>query len=765
MMQLPRLRRISRSQWLLMLVTTILLLAQGALAAGHVRQGLLFVLLWLFPALLWSLWLQGPRVERFLSGAGLGLVVPVLLVLLASYLPGPLSPLMLAAVALMANLMPLIATVLHANTADKADDSPSWSSTALFALSLILFLSLLLRLVNIDYKEFQGDEGVIMVRAAQVLAGDELGLLRHQKGPVEILIPLIPWGLGGAVNELWARAPFVWAGLLSVLAVAAVGARLSQGSGGLLAALLYTIGGFSIAFSRIVQYQSFVILWSLLSVLHAFRYRHSGPLLDLTLTTVFLAAGLLAHYDAILFAPAIGLLIVGRWRQAPQRWYVHAVVAFLVGAAVVAAFYLPYLANPTFGGTGSYLLNDRIGGSLFSWSAPLVWRMSTFYNSTYYVLLLLFLAAVGTLAFKWPKGRMPAFLFVFVPLLFYTLVVADPRTHVYTVFPGLALMAGLGALALWRARRRRPRVVWPAAGLFALLFSLSLWYVLLLFVDVTPERQRTWPENRSPFFPTTWSEPPQYGLFGFPHQAGWRLAPALVTEMPYASNEEAEITDWYMAQAPRTHCPDYETFFVAARAQDALPYDEAEVSEMHLQTVVTVNDQPGLQIFDRHLDSMPAHSIEAKAHELWRAPQEVVPRQSVGDVPMNVTLGGEIKLLGYTLGQNAAKPGDTLDLVLYWQALVPIERNYQVFVHLFQGTMWAQDDSAPDCAMQPTSGWEPGQIVRDSHFLTLAPDTPATNIPLTVGLYDLITLDRLPIAETGEDAIRLTDVRVLGSRP
>jgi hypothetical protein len=286
-----------------------------------------------------------------------------------------------------------------------------------------------------------------------------------------------------------------------------------------------------------------------------------------------------------------------------------------------------------------------------------------------------------------------------------------------------------------------------------------------MFVDVTPERQRTWSENRPYPFPTTWSEPPQYGLFGFPHQAGWRLASSLVAEMPYASNEEAEITGWYMAQAPRTHCQDYETFLVASRAQDAVPYDEAEVEESHLQTVVTVNQQPGLRIYRRHHEGAPAVSIEATERELWRTPQEVAPREGTGEVPMDITLGDAIRLLGYTLEQTNVEPGDTLKLILYWQGLEPIERNYQVFVHLFQGTMWAQDDSAPDCAMQPTSGWEPGQIVRDAHFLTLAPDTPATEIPLTVGLYDLITSDRLPVLETGEDTVQLTDVRVLGSPP
>lgn len=764
MNKLIRFQRVSRCQWLIAIAAVVVLFAQDRLPAGHMRQCLLFVVLWFVPALLWSTRFHGRRLERLLSGAGLGLVIPVLLALLASYLPGPLTPSTLTAVALVALLVPLAATLIHAGSAREAVESRNWPSRTPSVLILILLLTILLRLVNIDYKEFQGDEGVIMVRAAQVLSGDELGLLRHQKGPVEILVPLIPWGLGGAMNELWARAAFSWAGVLSVLAVATVGARLSNSTGGLLAALLYTIGGFSIAFSRIVQYQSFVILWSLLSILHAHRYRHRGHFLDLMLSTVFIAAGLLAHYDAILFAPAVGLLIVSRWRRWPEPWYWHAAVASIVGTVVVALFYLPYLTNPIFGGTGSYLLNDRIGGSLLSWSVPLVWRMGTFYNSTYYVLLLLVLAAVGTFAIKWRQGRVSALLFAFVPLLFYALVVADPRTHIYTAFPGLALLAGPGALALWRATRRAPPLTWLGTGLFVLLFSLSLWYVLLLFVDVTPERQRTWSENRPPFFLTTWNEPPQYGLFGFPHQAGWRVAPALVTEMPYASNEEAEITGWYMAQAPRTHCSDYASFLVAARAQDAVPYDEAAVESIALQTTVTVNGQPGLQIFRPLLDA-PVASIEATEHELWRTPREVMPPERAGDVRVNKTLGGTIKLIGYTLDQIVARPGDTLKVILYWQALAPVERNYQVFVHLFQGTMWAQDDSAPDCAMQPTSGWEPGQIVRDTHFLTLAAGTPATDLPLTVGLYDLITSQRLPVPETGVDAVHLTDIRVLGSPP
>jgi hypothetical protein len=83
-----------------------------------------------------------------------------------------------------------------------------------------------------------------------------------------------------------------------------------------------------------------------------------------------------------------------------------------------------------------------------------------------------------------------------------------------------------------------------------------------MFVDVHPERQRTWDQDRLLLYPVTWDSPPLYGLFGFPYQAGWRAAGQLpaATTLPYASNEEEEITNYYMAQAERTHCANFHTF-------------------------------------------------------------------------------------------------------------------------------------------------------------------------------------------------------------
>lgn len=253
-----------------------------------------------------------------------------------------------------------------------------------------------------------------------------------------------------------------------------------------------------------------------------------------------------------------------------------------------------------------------------------------------------------------------------------------------------------------------------------------------------------------------------YGLFGFPHQAGWRLAPELVRKLPYASNEEPEITSWYMGQAPRTHCTDYGTFILADNAQDEIPYDAQQLEDRHLQQVITVNGRPSLRIYGPSPPEV-VPELEATGEELWRTPQEVAPPAPSPEHAVGANLQGKARLLGYDIHPVQVQPGGTLTVTLYWQALAPFERNYQVFVHLYEGTMWAQDDGAPECDINPTTRWEPGQVIRDPHLIKLPQEPPVGDtIPVLVGMYELVTGDRLHEAGTGRDAIPLTTVNVKG---
>ncbi|MGH9201322.1 MAG: hypothetical protein ACRD2A_08810, partial [Vicinamibacterales bacterium] len=81
-------------------------------------------------------------------------------------------------------------------------------------------------------------------------------------------------------------------------------------------------------------------------------------------------------------------------------------------------------------------------------------------------------------------------------------------------------------------------------------------------------------------------------------------------------------------------------------------------------------------------------------------------------------------------------------LILYWQAISPVERDYSVFVHVSDrdvidgpGAIIAQaDSSAPVYGWYPTSRWSRGEIVRDDYVIRTPPDRLAQIV--AVGLYD-----------------------------
>lgn len=722
-----------------------------------VRQSLAFALLALWPMLTWSLFFAGGWETRLLTAGGLVLLLQTTAALLLYYLPGPLPRGLLLSGMVIISLLPLGWQPRPLPPLPRLGDRRLW-----LLVAGLLLIVLILRWPNLGYKEFQGDEGLIMTRAAAMLTGDDAELFNHQKGPIEILFPLILWGSGGAITEFWARLPFWWGSLLLIGVLIWLGTRWFSWPVGLLAGLLFGINGFGVAFSRIVQYQTFVMLWGTLAVIFADLYGKNGRKQDLWLTAVFLAGSLLAHYDAILFLPVIIWLVWPRfWPLSRLDWRSWG-VGFILGAGLLSLFYLPFFLNPNFGRTGSYLLSDRLGGSLISWSGPEVWQMITFYNSIYFILgLLLFIVASIWVRNGRKQSHIAAWLYFLVPLGFYLLVVADPRTHVYTFFPGAAVLAAAGLMNLnkWlgKSNHTARRI---GQGVLLLLLFVSALYPYLLFVDTRVERQRNWAEARPAGYPTTFAQPPLYGLFGFPYQAGWRAVAALPLALPIASNEEEEITNIYLGPAARTFCPDANTFILASNVQDVIPYDPAMLADWYLQYEVLVNGRSTMQIFSREpVDTV--QTIDAGDAEIWFKETAVAPPPPQPDFPLDIVLGdNQVRLLGYNLDSSQATPGGQIKVTLFWQALAPFEANYQVFTHLWADKLVAQNDSTPECGLNPTGRWEPGAIIPDTHILSLAESIPEGEYSLLTGMYQLQSLERLNVPNAADNSIPLTQINI-----
>jgi hypothetical protein len=128
-----------------------------------------------------------------------------------------------------------------------------------------------------------------------------------------------------------------------------------------------------------------------------------------------------------------------------------------------------------------------------------------------------------------------------------------------------------------------------------------------------------------------------------------------------------------------------------------------------------------------------------------------------------VNFADQLQLLGYDLDSSRVKPGQTLHLALYWEALREMDRDYLVFTHLISEDerIYGQHDKIAGDDAYPTSHWKKGTIIRDKFEILVAPDTPPGHYTLEVGLYTTYQgIQRLPL-KSGGDRVLLAEITVV----
>jgi uncharacterized membrane protein len=136
--------------------------------------------------------------------------------------------------------------------------------------------------------------------------------------------------------------------------------------------------------------------------------------------------------------------------------------------------------------------------------------------------------------------------------------------------------------------------------------------------------------------------------------------------------------------------------------------------------------------------------------------------------PLQVNLGDQVKFLGYDLDATAAKPGGSLHLTIYWQALIEMDTSYTVFTHLLAGDnrIWGQKDGTPFDGIRPTTSWALGEVIVDEYDVPIQVDTPPGKYLIEIGMYELTTGQRLPVLDAAgtpqDNRIILGEVWVAG---
>lgn len=120
--------------------------------------------------------------------------------------------------------------------------------------------------------------------------------------------------------------------------------------------------------------------------------------------------------------------------------------------------------------------------------------------------------------------------------------------------------------------------------------------------------------------------------------------------------------------------------------------------------------------------------------------------------PLSIRLGDSISLTGANVSKEKLKGGESFQLTLFWRSLRRVDRDYTVFVHLIDATgkIIAQADHQPRSGTYPTSIWDEGEEIQDEVTIAVPANAPIGNVKIAVGLYDLNTGQRLPVASTND---------------
>jgi 4-amino-4-deoxy-L-arabinose transferase-like glycosyltransferase len=478
------------------------------------------------------------------------------------------------------------------------------SKIVLLQIVLLIGVSLLLRLAGLGYSNLQGDEILALCRVSEHGSPYQLAafLLRQAKGPVQYLITCAFSLFDPSFSSEFAlRLPFAIANLLGVACFFVLAYRLFTLKIAIYSTFLFATNGIFIAFARIVQYQSFVILGGVAGILaltmalQSEKWRMPG----LYLAAVAAALSILAHFDAVFFIPPMAVLVLQWWlkfRRQPDFGYLrkHIIAAAALFTFLVLAFYLPYVLR--LGPARIEYWENRFTGDETD-----ILQLFQFYNPGPILWISLVWVILGLTRVGRSTSWQVLLAWLLPPMVFMVLIFNDSRTHAYTYILPLFIVAGIGVDAMLGWLQSLLRGQWlrvvEAAVLAVLLIFSYIGYSI--FVDHDPE----YPWYPKRVLGMEFEGGFLAGTFGFPYAREWREIGGWFQSLPdgepvtLVTNEKRQIASFYLPSNVRN------------RQKYSLPEFPGDVDAPHGIYVLIVH---GPQNWVQHLWGLPLQAWHEK---------------------------------------------------------------------------------------------------------------------------------------------------------
>ena len=421
--------------------------------------------------------------------------------------------------------------------------------TFILLLILLTIATVWLRLGNLGYSNFQGDE---IKALCKPIEGQTLVrfLLGQRKGPVQFLISCLYGVFDPAFSsELAIRLPFAVASVLAVVVFYLLVRQYFNRTVSVSAALFLATNGLLVALGRIVQYQSITVLCSLLAIyslscaIQAEKWKITGLYLGFFSASL----GVLAHFDGVyVFLPMLYLLYLWwrkyKGREEFPRYRNHLIMAIGIAAIPLFLFYIPFVLN---------LDNYQLGyweKRLTTATNSNTWSLFRFYNPGPIVGIYAILLVLGITRLRVNRSSIILVLWAVPPILIMELVMSNAGTHFYTYLLPLFVVAGLGVDTLQNGLKRIFKTHTQQLVEVGCIFLFGFFFIIshLIFINHTPE----YPWQPKSFLGMIFPGGNLAGTFGFPYNRGWREIEAWITEnydadILLATNEKESLSRFY----------------------------------------------------------------------------------------------------------------------------------------------------------------------------------------------------------------------------